>query len=129
MIEGVVGSNRDGFLGIDDISFTPGCIIDFTATKPTTKTTITTPSIISPKTTTTVKPITPTVSTKSTTKKTSQCPICFPSCDNEQPNCQNGGECKVSSNKYYCECKAEFTGTFCEIKIEKPIQSGIMNKK
>ena len=32
--------------------------------------------------------------------------------------CQNGGTCRDGTNKYTCECPAEFTGKFCERAID-----------
>lgn len=113
LIEGVLGPSRDGFLAIDDISFTPECSIDNTVILQTTTTTTritttpgtgTNPTIIStPKTTTTTKPI-------------GYCPLNY---------CQNGGTCKVFNSSPFCYCNTQFTGSVCEteITIEKKSSS------
>ena len=41
-----------------------------------------------------------------------QCETAVPKCKDVQ--CQNGGTCKESKFKAFCECQAGFGGDFCE---------------
>jgi len=129
------GADRDAIMALDDITYTPQCVIynGTTPTRPPTTTpytgppttttkyvgpsTTTTPYTGPPTTTTTsITPITPTnppVTTSTQGKTTTTDIVCA------QYTCQNDGICKPSTTeigKPSCECKPGFTGERCENK-------------
>lgn len=63
--------------------------------------------------TTSITPITATLILPTTTKN-----LC-----NLLP-CQNDGTCAITNDNAQCKCLPEFTGTFCENKIQVPILTG-----
>lgn len=45
-----------------------------------------------------------------------KCEIITSACIQKQVFCFNGGECVDSGVNYFCDCKAGYTGTFCQTR-------------
>ncbi len=105
MLQIIKGQCTQGFIGVQceislfstSTSFTTSSVIVTTSQK--TSNIISTPTTIS------------TIST--TLSSTTSAPIPCPT--NVQNICQNGAQCLISTNGYFCKCTNGFTGIFCNI--------------
>ena len=119
IIEGVLGSDRDGFLTIDDVSFTRECQIDENAIISTVKTSTTTTAFNPQQSTTNGQPITDASGSPITDKPTPSNPQPLTTGSNDCPKdyCKNGGTCLIKNQVFSCACPPQTSGDKCQVLV------------
>jgi len=119
IIEGVLGSDRDGFLTIDDVSFTKECQIDENAVISTVKTSTTTTAYNPQQSTTNGQPMTDASGSPITDRPTQSNPQPATTRPKDCPKdyCKNGGTCLIKNQVFACACPPQFSGEKCEVIV------------
>ena len=117
IVEGVLGSDRDGFLTIDDVSFTKECQIDENAVISTVKTSTTTTAYNPQQSTTNGQPMTDASGSPITDRPTQSNAPTTGSKDCPKDYCKNGGTCLIKNQVFTCACPPQTSGEKCEVVV------------